>query len=84
MTKDLTKTKAKADDGSLQTNTQTETGRATAIFLCQKTVTEIVTDVLTWVPKLTLLTLSGYVESTTYVLSTTGECIRLTGLPAIF
>ena len=49
----------------------------------QKTVTEIVTDIVTWVPKLTLLTLSGHVESTTYVLSMSGECIRLTGLPAI-
>jgi hypothetical protein len=45
-------------------------------------VTEIVTDTLTLVPKLTLLTLSGHVESTTYVLSTPGDCIRLTGLSA--
>jgi hypothetical protein len=50
----------------------------------RKIVTEIVTDILTWVPKLTLLTLSAHVESTTYVLSTPGECIRLTGLPATF
>jgi hypothetical protein len=49
----------------------------------RKTVTEIVTDTLTLVPKLTLLTLSSHVESTTYVLSIAGSCIRLTGLSAI-
>jgi hypothetical protein len=49
----------------------------------RKIVTEIVTDVLTWVPKLTILTLPGHVESATCVLSMPGECIRLTGLPAI-
>jgi hypothetical protein len=53
-------------------------------FWPQKIVTDFVTDVLTWVPKLTLLTLSDHVESTTYVLSTPGECIRLTGLPEFF
>ena len=46
-------------------------------------MTEIVTDTLTLVPKLTLLTLSSHVESTTYVLSIAGSCIRLTGLSAI-
>jgi hypothetical protein len=42
-----------------------------------------VTTILTLVPKLTLLTASVCVESTTYVLSLTGDGIRLTGLPAI-
>jgi hypothetical protein len=51
--------------------------------MARKIVTEIVTDILTWVSKLTLLTASVRVESTSYVLSTRGECIRPTDLPAI-